>query len=265
MKESKTQKNSFTIALKFMLITFIKQLFSYVYKKRDNYSHVTYGQVILAAPLSRATVVCTFYYYCKFQGVVMNEQNPNNPLDPEASTTHGESVLEETMSEFDPKHNEESHVTIENEIDLSIFEARIAELESEVKQAKEGTARANAEAYNAQKRMEQETDKSKKFALQKFAKELLEVVDNLERAVENADSDNPIVEGVMLTHKALLAVLNKHGVEVVDPQGDKFNADFHEAVGIDPNAEADTVGTVLQKGYSLNGRLLRPAMVQVGQ
>ena len=195
----------------------------------------------------------------------MNEQNPNNPLDPKMHTAHSESVLEETMSEFDPRHNDETHVTIENDTDLSVFEARIAELEGEVKQAKEGTARANAEAYNAQKRMEQEADKSKKFALQKFAKELLEVVDNLERAVENADANNPIVEGVMLTHKALLAALNKNGVEVVDPKGAKFNADFHEAVGIDPNAEADTVGTVLQKGYSLNGRLLRPAMVQVGQ
>ena len=68
-----------------------------------------------------------------------------------------------------------------------------------------------------------------------------------------------------MTHKALLDVLNKNGVEVVEPQGEKFNADLHEAVGIDPEAEADTVGTVLQKGYSLNGRLLRPAMVRVGQ
>lgn len=68
-----------------------------------------------------------------------------------------------------------------------------------------------------------------------------------------------------MTHKALLDVLNKNGVETVDPQGEKFNADLHEAVGIDEEAEADTVGTVLQKGYSLNGRLLRPAMVRVGQ
>ena len=113
--------------------------------------------------------------------------------------------------------------------------------------------------------MEQEADKSKRFALQKFAKELLEVVDNLERAIENANADDPVTEGVRLTHKALLDVLNKNGVEVVEPQGEKFNADFHEAVGIDADAPADTVGTVLQKGYSLNGRLLRPAMVRVGQ
>ena len=150
-------------------------------------------------------------------------------------------------------------------IDIDAFKTRIAELEGEVKQAKELTARANAETYNAQKRIEHEADKIKKFALQKFARELLEIVDNLERAVENADANDPVIEGVKLTHKELLSVLNKNGVDVVDPQGDKFDADFHEAVGIDPEAESNTVGTVLQKGYSLNGRLLRPAMVRVGQ
>ncbi|WP_010197209.1 nucleotide exchange factor GrpE [Psychrobacter sp. PAMC 21119] len=178
---------------------------------------------------------------------------------------HDESILEETLKEFEPQNNSGEEMTIENDINLDTFKARIAELEGEVKQAKEGTARANAEAYNAQKRMEQEADKSKKFALQKFAKELLDIVDNLERAMENADANDPVAEGVQLTHKALLALLTKNGVEVVEPQGEKFNADFHEAVGIDPDAEADTVGTVLQKGYSLNGRLLRPAMVRVGQ
>ncbi len=201
----------------------------------------------------------------------MSEQTPNHEFDTQdlqaahSNIEREDSVLEETMDEFNPEVNSGANETIDSEIDISAFEARIAELEDEVKQAKESTARANAETYNAQKRIEQEADKSKKFALQKFAKELLEVVDNLERAVENADANDPIAEGVTLTHKALLAVLNKNGVAVVDPQGEKFDADFHEAVGIDPEAEADTVGTVLQKGYSLNGRLLRPAMVRVGQ
>lgn len=199
----------------------------------------------------------------------MSEQNTNHES-PEQNmahdnTEHSDSILKETMNEFDPQHNVGEEMIIENEIDLDTFKARIAELEGEVKQAKEGTARANAEAYNAQKRMEQEADKSKKFALQKFARELLEIVDNLERAIESAEANDPVAEGVQLTHKALVAVLNKNGVEVVDPQGEKFNADLHEAVGIDVDAEADTVGTVLQKGYSLNGRLLRPAMVRVGQ
>ena len=199
----------------------------------------------------------------------MSEQNTNQENFDQTvvhdNVDHKDSILEETMNEFDPQNNSGEEATIENEIDLDTFKARIAELEGEVKQAKESTARANAEAYNAQKRAEQEADKSKKFALQKFAKELLDIVDNLERAIENADANDPVAEGVKLTHKALVSVLTRHGVEVVDPEGEKFNADFHDAVGIDPEAEADTVGTVLQKGYSLNGRLLRPAMVRVGQ
>ena len=205
----------------------------------------------------------------------MNEQTPNHEFDtqdPKAAQGYIEregSVLEQAIEEFNPETNDGDNTTIDNEIDIEAFKARISELEGEVKQAKESTARANAETYNAQKRMEQEADKSKKFALQKFAKELLEVLDNLERAIisvqDDTDADDAIMEGVKLTHKSLLDVLNKNGVEVVDPQGEKFNADLHEAVGIDTDADADTVGTVLQKGYSLNGRLLRPAMVRVGQ
>ncbi len=205
----------------------------------------------------------------------MNEQTPNHEFDtqdPKAAQGNIEregSVLEQAIEEFNPETNDGDNTTIDNEIDIEAFKARISELEGEVKQAKESTARANAETYNAQKRMEQEADKSKKFALQKFAKELLEVLDNLERAIisvqDDTDADDAIMEGVKLTHKSLLDVLNKNGVEVVDPQGEKFNADLHEAVGIDTDADADTVGTVLQKGYSLNGRLLRPAMVRVGQ
>lgn len=201
----------------------------------------------------------------------MSEQAPNHEFDTQdpkavqSNIDHDNSVLEETLDEFNPEVNSDNNETIDSEIDIRAFEARIAELENEVKQAKEHTARANAETYNAQKRIEHEADKSKKFALQKFAKELLEVVDNLERAIENANANDPVAEGVTLTHKALLSILNKNGVSVVDPKGEAFDADFHEAVGIDPEADANTVGTVLQKGYSLNGRLLRPAMVRVGQ
>ena len=99
--------------------------------------------------------------------------------------------------------------------------------------------------------------------LEKFAKELLESVDNLERAIQAAGEDNAIVEGVQLTLKSLLTTLEKFGVVEADTTNG-FNADLHQAVGIDPTAKADQIGNVLQKGYTLNGRLLRPAMVMVG-
>ncbi|WP_026472097.1 nucleotide exchange factor GrpE [Alkanindiges illinoisensis] len=143
------------------------------------------------------------------------------------------------------------------------LQARIAELEAEITDVK---ARANADMYNFQKRVERETDNAKKYALEKFAGSLLDVVDNLERAIAAAGNDeNPVIEGVRLTHKNLLGALEKHGISVVDPAGQPFNAELHQAVGIDPNTPAGQVANVLQKGYSLSGRLLRPAMVTVGQ
>lgn len=160
--------------------------------------------------------------------------------------------------------------TIENTEDVGEnceLTAKIAELEAEVKQAKETAARANAESYNAQRRMEQETEKAKKFALQRFAKELLDVVDNLERATqasEQAEADEATLEGLRLTHKSLLNVLERNGVVAVGEIGDVFNPDIHEAVGIAPDTDKDTIGQVLQKGYTLNERSIRPAMVLVG-
>ena len=170
--------------------------------------------------------------------------------------------LKDAIEQFEPSSEKK---TIPSQVDLSTFEQRIAELEGQVKEAKEAHARANAEAYNARNRMEQETEKTKKFALERFAKQLLDVVDNLERAIDSSQSDNdPVLEGVKLTHKSLLDILEKNGIQVVNPEGATFNADLHEAVGIDPEASPNQVGQVLQKGYTLNDRLLRPAMVRVG-
>lgn len=166
------------------------------------------------------------------------------------------------QTELDTKADDVNQSAAASEIDD--LKQTILKLEEDVKLAKEAQARANAESYNAQRRMESETDKAKKFALQKFAKDLLDVVDNFERAIANVN-DETLAEGLTLTHKSLLSVLERHGVSVIDPMGEKFNPDHHEAVGIDPNAAADTVGVVLQKGYLLYDRLLRPAMVQVGQ
>ncbi|MBE9579194.1 MULTISPECIES: nucleotide exchange factor GrpE [Moraxella] len=171
------------------------------------------------------------------------------------------------MSEQEPILNENEQTEPTETDELAKLIATIETLEAEVKEAKEAQARANAESYNAQRRMEQETEKAKKFALQKFAKELLDVVDNLERglqASEQAGADEATLEGLRLTHKSLLTVLERNGVVAVGEIGDAFNPDIHEAVGIFPDADKDTIGQVLQKGYTLNERTLRPAMVLVG-
>ncbi|MDO5050793.1 MAG: nucleotide exchange factor GrpE [Moraxella equi] len=171
------------------------------------------------------------------------------------------------MSEQEPILNENEQTEQAQTDELAKLIATIETLEAEVKEAKDAAARANAESYNAQRRMEQETEKAKKFALQKFAKELLDVVDNLERgleASEKAGADEATLEGLRLTHKSLLSVLERNGVVAVGEVGESFNPDLHEAVGIFPDAEKDVIGQVLQKGYTLNERTLRPAMVLVG-
>ena len=97
-----------------------------------------------------------------------------------------------------------------------------AQLEAELAEAKEAALRAQADAANVQRRAEQEVDKARKFALERFISELLPVVDNMERALEAAGTDEavkPIVEGVELTQKSLIDALQKHGVEPVDPMG----------------------------------------------
>ncbi|MCG7411459.1 nucleotide exchange factor GrpE [Moraxella nonliquefaciens] len=178
------------------------------------------------------------------------------------------SEQESTLNEQEPTVNANEQTQEPNETDeLTKLIATIEALEAEVKEAKEAQARANADSYNAQRRMEQETEKAKKFALQKFAKELLDVVDNLERgleASEKAGVNEATLEGLRLTHKSLLTVLERNGVVAVGEIGDTFDPNIHEAVGIFPNADKDIIGQVLQKGYTLNERPLRPAMVLVG-
>lgn len=150
------------------------------------------------------------------------------------------------------------------EISVEDLQARIVQLEENLKLEKARTANAVYEAQKSVERIQRESDKHKDTVLEKFAKELLDSVDNLERALAAVGEEkSALSEGVELTLKSLVAALEKFDVVVVDT-ANGFNADLHQAVGIDPNAKANEIGTVLQKGYTLKGRLLRPAMVMVG-
>ncbi len=150
------------------------------------------------------------------------------------------------------------------EVTVASLQEQIAQLEGDLKLEKARTANAVYEAQKSVERIQRESEKHKEAVLEKFAKELLETVDNLERAIAAVGEEkNPLSEGVELTLKGLLTTLERFGVVVVDTDNG-FNADLHQAVGIDPSAKANDIGNVLQKGYSLNGRLLRPAMVMVG-
>lgn len=141
-------------------------------------------------------------------------------------------------------------------------------LQAELAAARDQVLRANAEMQNVRRRAEQDVEKAHKFALERFAGELLAVVDNLERALAAiAEEDVTQREGVELTLKTLLSALEKHGVSLINPHGETFNPEHHQAItmldvaGAVPNSVVD----VMQKGYSINGRLLRPAMVVVAK
>lgn len=152
---------------------------------------------------------------------------------------------------------------------------RIAQLEAELVQVQEherdSFLRLKAEMENVRRRSEQNIEKAHKFALERFTSELLPVIDNLERALEMSDKSNnefvAIIEGIELTLKSLLDVMHKFGLDVVNETNVPFNPEVHQAMTIleSNEHESNTVITVIQKGYTLNGRLIRPAMVTVSK
>ena len=158
----------------------------------------------------------------------------------------------------------------DNEADLDGEPEAPVDLEAELEAAKDAALRAQADAMNVQRRADQEIEKARKFALERFCGDLLSVVDNLERALEsNGDEQGTaaLAEGVELTRKGFMDVLAKYGVETVDPQGEPFDPETAQAMSMveQPDVEPNSVVAVMQRGYLLNGRLLRPAMVMVSK
>ncbi len=140
-------------------------------------------------------------------------------------------------------------------------------LEAKVAENWERYLRAAAEAENVRKRAARDVEKARKFALESFGRELLAVVDSLEMGLAASESASAasLREGSEATLKLLLTTLERFGVEQVDPEGEPFDPEFHEAMSMQPSATAEpnSVVAVVQKGYALNGRLLRPARVVV--
>jgi len=160
---------------------------------------------------------------------------------------------------------EKSEVTIEG------LQAQLASLAAAYESAKEQSLRSQADAQNARRRAEQDIEKAHKFGQDKIVNDLLPVVDNLERALATIDSSNEaftaIAEGIQLTYKSFIDALARHQVVVINPHGEPFDPNLHQAVSALPNPEVEpnTVINVFQKGYTLHGRLLRPAMVVVSK
>lgn len=197
------------------------------------------------------------------------EQKVKNPeVENQEVENQEEVVVEETQQaehsqEFDP---------LEEAI------ARVQELEEQLKTQIEEAAnkeqdillRSRAEIENLRRRTEQDVEKAHKFALEKFSKDILNTIDNLERALatpanKEDESVKALFDGVELTLKELVSTVGRFGVEAVGVVGEAFNPDLHQAISMQPaeGFETNQISVVLQKGYTLSGRIIRPAMVMV--
>lgn len=186
--------------------------------------------------------------------------------DPSQTQTNETEALEDDQVELSSVDTEAPESN-----DVAALQAEIEALKNEVASAQEQVLRASAEMQNARRRAQQDVEKAHKFALDKFVGDMLPVADNLERALEAASNQQgsleTIIEGVELTLKSMADGLKRHNVEAVDPAGEPFDPQLHQAMSMvpDPNVEPNTVINVFQRGYTLNGRLVRPAMVVVSK
>lgn len=152
------------------------------------------------------------------------------------------------------------------------IESLKAELQIAQKNESEAMLRARAEIDNVRRRVEQDVEKAHKYALEKFSGELLPVIDNLERALEAANNQRnsdikATIEGLELTLRSFLDTVKKFGIEAVNTQDNVLNPDYHQAISMveSPEHKSGEIVNTIQKGYTLNGRLIRPAMVIVAK
>jgi molecular chaperone GrpE len=145
--------------------------------------------------------------------------------------------------------------------------ARVVELENQLGALRDDQLRERAELDNQRKRLVREVDQARRFANERLLGDLLPVLDSLEAGLAAAGDEGKVREGLELTLRQLLRVAEANGLVAVDPRGAAFNPEHHQAVSTASSAEhaPGTVVQVFQKGYLLNDRLLRPAMVVVAQ
>jgi len=153
---------------------------------------------------------------------------------------------------------------------VSVLEAALAEAQQVAADSKDAMLRMHAEMENVRKRLTRDHEKSRRLTLERFMRDLLPVRDSLERGLEAADQSatvESLKEGKQLIMKMLNKILGDHGLETINPEGESFDPQMHEAMTMIPSAEHDenTVVDVLEKGYQLHDRLIRPAKVVVSR
>jgi molecular chaperone GrpE len=202
--------------------------------------------------------------YCKgYESYVTEKLMSEQEQPPEAEVELEASVVEQSVDALVEEVLQE--ITVESvQAELEVALAKIDEQQADV-------LRAQAEMQNIRRRSEQDVSKAHKFGQEKLMAEVVSLLDNLGRAIEAGKSDGSslegLLEGVEMSQKMLLDGLKKFNVDQLDPHGEPFNPELHEAMTALPNPdlEPNTVMEVFQKGYTLNGRLVRPAMVVVSK
>ena len=196
----------------------------------------------------------------------MNDQNPDqdqveNEASPELAT--------EDASVADAQDVPEGEQPVD---EMSRLQEQLEAAEAAAGMARDELLRVQAEMQNLRRRTEQDIEKAHKFGQEKFSTELLAVMDNLERSAAAAEASEDeavqaIKEGVELTLKGFMDCFKRFNIEAVDPLGEPFDPQLHQAMSIQesPDAEPNSVIAVMQKGYTLHGRVIRPAMVMVSK
>jgi molecular chaperone GrpE len=196
----------------------------------------------------------------EFETVIKKKHNPFE-----------ESIEVKVNQDADPEKSEPATTAAEaSDDELQEMQNALSTAEQELALHRDAMLRMQAEMDNTRKRLIRDQEKSRKFALERIMKDLLQVRDSMERGLE-ADAESAsaetLLEGQALTLKMLTKVMQDHNLELVDPKGEAFNPEFHEAMTVQPSAELEenSVMEVLQKGYKLHDRLVRPAMVVVSR
>lgn len=200
---------------------------------------------------------------------------------PDQANTQDQPAVDETTQELLIEDAVPEAADAQSMQDREVDTLSFDELRAEATRAREeagkfrdAALRAEAEMQNVRRRSEREVEHAIKFGVEKIVQNLLPVVDSLEKAVEAAeqtgtdnDATQAIIEGMGLCQRLFLEVIVKAGVVTVDPHGEPFDPNLHQAIAMveNPDVEPNSVVTVVQKGYSLNGRLVRPAMVMVAK
>lgn len=180
-------------------------------------------------------------------------------------------TAEDQNAESVDEEAKETQETAEREAVEDTPESEIEALKAQVAEAADQVLRSQAEMQNLRRRSEKDVENAHKFALEKFAAALLPVIDNLERAQATLDpadeATKAFSEGIELTHRNFSEVLGRFNVEAIEPTGEPFDPERHEAMSMVENddVEPNTILQVFQKGYLLNGRVIRAAMVVVSR